>query len=73
MRTDLTHAIRLRQLRADYERAGRDFDADKLGIPVTASGTADYTGSEVARLLRDEDGQQAARQHEVLDAQNGAR
>jgi hypothetical protein len=66
MSVDITHAFRLRQLAADYAAAGLDFDAGKLDLPVKAGGTADYTGSEAARLLRDEDGHQAALQAKLL-------
>ena len=70
-RHDLTHRMRLAQLAADYERAGLDFDADQLDTIVKAPGTADYTGSEATRLLRDEDGDQAARQAETLGRPSG--
>jgi hypothetical protein len=66
MSADITQTLRLRQLAADYAAAGLDFDAVKLDVPVKAGGTADYTGSEAARLLRDEDGRQAALQAKLL-------
>jgi hypothetical protein len=72
MGRDLTHAIRLRDLRADYERAGVTFDEEALDVPVTAGGTADYTGAEAARLLRDEDGHQVALQAETLNTERQA-
>lgn len=66
MRTDLTHVIRLRQLAADYEHAGVEFDVTQLDTIVKAPGTADYTGSEAARPLHDKDGRQAAPQAKTL-------
>lgn len=71
MSRDLTHETRLRQLAADYAAAGVDFDADQLDTTVKAPGTADYTGSEATRLLRDEGGDQAARQAETLGRPSG--
>ena len=65
-RHDLTHAIRLRDLRADYERAGVEFDVTQLDVPVRAGGTADFTRAEVERLLRDEDRHQAGLQEQTL-------
>jgi hypothetical protein len=70
-RDDLTHAIRLRQRRADYKRAGRNFDVDEIARCATTAGTADFTRAEVERLLRDEDGTQAERQAETLARHEG--
>ena len=55
MGRDLTHAIRLRDLRADYERAGVEFDADKLDIPVADNDASDFTRAEIERLRNDSD------------------
>jgi hypothetical protein len=68
---NMTHRVRLGQLAADYERAGLDFEPGRLDVPVKAGGTADYTGSEAARLLRDEDGRQAALQAQTLARSEG--
>ena len=71
MSADITHTLRLRQLAVDYAAAGLDFDAGKLDVPVKAGGTADYTGSEAARLLRDEGGRQAGLQAKTLGRGDG--
>ena len=71
MSRDLTHNIRLAQLAADYAAAGLDFDLEQLDTIVKAPGTADYTGSEAARLLRDEDGRQAGLQEQTLARPEG--
>lgn len=71
MSRDLTHEIRLAQLQADYARAGIEFEPGKLGIPRPAGGTADFTRAEVNRLLRDEDGRQAALQADTITQTEG--
>ena len=68
---DMTHRMRIAQLRADYERAGQHFDLDEITRCATAGGTADFTGSEVARLLRDEDATHAERLAETLALHEG--
>lgn len=66
-----THRTRLELLRDDYSRAGQHFNEDEVTRCAKTPGTADVTGSEVARLLRDEDGTQAERQAQTLARHTG--
>jgi len=53
MQPDQTHMIRLRDLRADYERADVEFDVNQLDVPVMDNDASDYTRAEVERLRND--------------------